>query len=266
MGCELHSMRHLLLILALCLPSFGAIALVQSRVGGTGTSTCTTPCAATTSSVGFASPTTAGNLIVCIAWATETTAGTADAATPVPTTSGFSWTSASFGQFIDAGSHNSGKAVIYYIANAASMNVGTVVNGNDVGSGTSVTIKAEFDLYEFSGVALTTPRESAVGPRNNQSGNPDPGNITFTNTDLVISVYSSLGGTNISPGSGYTLGFDAAFATTGQIQYQLNASPGTIATAFSGGAFSNYGAGAAAFKPPAVVPSSGVARHKGWMF
>jgi len=51
---------------------------------------------------------------------------------------------------------------------------------------------------------------------------------------LVILSAAGAGSTNLTAGSGYTLGISATVATYGQVEYQLNAAPGQTTAAFTG--------------------------------
>lgn len=265
-------MKRLFLILALCFPCSGSIALVQSNIGGTAsTASCTSPsCSVTTGAVGFGAPTTAGNFLVLIAWArTSGTGGAghaAEAPFAIPTTSGFSWTS--FGGTWANGSGFSateaGGEVIYYIPNAASMSVTTTVTAITTGSGNAMSLRTEFDLYEFSGVAHASVVDASIGTAFT-TGTPQGGTLATSQSDLVIVTYSGIAGTNTTAGSGYILGFDATVPVLGQTQYAMNVAPGSIATAFGGGSVQYQGA-SIAFKPFVAPPPTGVVRHKGYVF
>src|SRR6266478_4568318 len=111
-------------------------SLVQSTTGGNVSGSASSNQIFTTSSAGFASPTTAGNLLVLVIWADLQCAGN-PAFTPIltPSTPGFSWQTANAESWGGSGTslpHATGIAKIYYIANAASMGTGvlTTVSSN----------------------------------------------------------------------------------------------------------------------------------------
>lgn len=260
-------MKRLTLIIILFLTTSAFTSLVQSNAGGFKSTSSTTPFTATTSAVGFGSDTTAGDFLVLIAWATTTGTSTLDnpSFTGVPTTSGFTWTAGSGALWNGSSDHSAGLVGMYYIQNAAAMSSSTTttITASAPGSGVSLTLKVEFALYEFSGVAHSSALDTSA-TLSGSSSTPATGNLTTTATDLVIVAYSAdpNGGANISQGSGYALGVNATTATIGQAQYRTIAS-GSIATAFSGGTEPNWGAIAMAFKPLASVA---VPRRHGTIF
>lgn len=259
-------MKRLAIVALLCLvsPCFASIALVQSNAGtSTSTGSCTSPsCSITTGPAFYSSPTTAGNLLVLVAWARTTSGTFAEPPLILANTSGFTWTSADFSQWFQVGQLEAGISVVYYIQNAASMSVGTTVNALTAGSGHTMSMNVEFTLYEFSGVATASALDKHA--QRFSTGIPGTANLPTTTTDLVVVAYSGVVGSNLTAGSGYTLGTNAIVSVLGQTQYSLNVASGSIATSF-GGSVGTYGATAAAFKS-ASPGSGGVVRHKGYVF
>lgn len=233
-----------------------AITLVQSNRGGAASISGVTPLTATTNAVGFASPTTSGNLLVAIARATSNTTAGAPSGF-LPTTSGYTWGPKSGGQFFTT--PQGGVAALYFIQNATSMPTTTATSWSaaEGGSGVTVTsLKAEFELYEFSGIAAVASDTSA----NLVSGNatPSTANLVTTATDLIVSFYcgNSALGTAVAAGTAFTLGFSATLAAVGQMQYQLNVPAGTVTTSFGGSFAGSWACGAIAFKASPVVAVS----------
>lgn len=268
----MRKLLHLACALILSSQCFAVIALVQSRAGGSATGSGSMSFSTfnlASSAVGFSSPTTAGNLLVYVAWShySLTSAGSFALLDVVPTTSGFSWGS-SFGtnwSSVSGGAGNCGQISIYYIPNAASMSVTTVATSGINGSGTITSANVEFSLYEFSGVAISSPLDKFTGTQNGVSSTPSTSNLATTATDLVIASFGgNQTGSNISAGTSYTLGVNATVSTVGQTQYQLNVPSGSVATAFSGGTEPNWGCYAMSFKTAAATSS--VPRHRGWVF
>ena len=210
------------------------MALVQSNAGGFGTTT--------TSAVGYNNKTTAGNLLVCVVWASASSSRGAGIQTPV--TSGFTWTLATSATFSDVGTAH-GAVSIYYIANASSMatSVTTTVTS-------SVSLDdIEFSLYEFSGLTAGVSVDTTEATSSTSGGTPNTTSLTTSATDLIIVAMSAVG-SNGSAGSRYTLGINAAnqfSGCVGQTQYILNQAQGTIATSF-GTSQTYWGCCAVAFK------------------
>lgn len=237
-----------------------AMVLVQSRLGGSGSQGSTpAPWTLTSSAVGFSSTTTAGNLLVCACYGRTSSATTGVGnGNLTPTTSGITWTSAgiqnawSVTPGTTGGSYN-----IYYSANAPSITSATTtaVAHSTAGSGFSASMSVEFALYEFSGIATTSPVNVTRAP-GQSTGTPGAGTLTTTLTDLVIVAFSG-NSANATAGSGYTLGVNMTVSTTGQLQYALDVPAGGQATAFTPGAQTNFAAGAVGFKiapAPASTP------------
>lgn len=261
-------MRRFLVIAVVCLSvaCHATIALVQSTAGGSGTLASTTPFTVTTSTATFGSNTTSGSLLICVVWAT-TTSGTSqdqpNSSGPC-STSGFTWTTAVTNVGNGSGL-SAGMVGLYYIANASSMSNATTTTwtASAPGSGNALTLKAEFSLYEFSGISPSSVVDVFTSRAAQTGGTPTTSNLNTTLTDLVIVALNAIG-SNISAGAGYTLGVNATVATVGQTQYQLNVAAGSIPTAFSG-TETAWGALAVAFKGASVVATS-VPRHKGMVF
>jgi hypothetical protein len=231
------------------------ITLVQSNAGGSATGTSLGQL--TTSAVGFTSTTTPGSLLVLIGWASVSGAGCGNPGWISTTTPGFSWTFG--GQQTNGASPFCPWSVFLYIANAASMatSVHTTLTVGYSGSGPETV---EFSLYEFSGVASSSPLETQNNPTGTGS-TPSVG-VTITHTDLVLFAYCGQPGSNLSNGAGYNVGVNAAVAVVGQAEYALAVAPGTSTAAFSGGTNARWAGVLAAFKPAI----STAARSRGYVF
>src|SRR5208337_111637 len=186
-----------------------AIALVQSKAGGAGSGTSS----ATSSAVGYASNTTANNLLVLVAWAIGSSS-TLATAPPIntPVTSGFTWTLAKSATWADIDNIEGGRVSIYYIENAAQMLSSTTTTVGASKGGASPSVTVEFSLYEFSGVATSSSLETSASTISGSASDPSTANLSISNTDLIISAYQSEGGVYIAKGSAYTLGVNAAYA------------------------------------------------------
>src|SRR5208283_3940053 len=125
-------------------------ALVQSKLVASAYADATT---VTASGHGFASPTTAGNLLILVVWAEADFLDVATAPTiGMPSTAGFTWATASSAIYSDSlGGSMAGRVAIYYIANAASM-ASTLATSVTATRSTAIDVSVDFACYEFSGV------------------------------------------------------------------------------------------------------------------
>lgn len=270
-------MKHALLILALCLPGFGAIALVQSNSGGAATTTSSVnPVLLNSAASSYSVTTTAGNFLAVVVWCRASTGSSGGFDTPllvIPTSSGITWTQAT----VSGGWQNltlptqAGAVAIYYVANAPSFS-GTVTAQCHIGNSpaSSLTVTIDYALYEFSGVRASSPSD-VFGDIFASSGGSHGGTGLFTttvNNDLILAAYSGdpNTGSNVTAGAGFTLGLGTTNSTLGQSQYELDAgTAGSKSFVFNSVPATFYHAVGVAFKPPAA-PASGVARHKGYVF
>jgi hypothetical protein len=228
-----------------------SFTLRQSTIGGSVSSSGTSPYTLTTSAAGFSSNTISGSFLVLVAYDKEHahTAGQFSGVSLInPTTSGITWTSSIFNSWHDGPSTNGGGFQLWYAANAPSISSATTstVQGSIGGAGAVSDLSVEFALYEFTGVKLTSPVDVTRNSGNTTGTVSANGNITTTQSDLIIVVFSG-NDPNITAGSGYILGTNMVVATTGQLQYQLGSSIGSTSTSF-GGSQTNYSASAVAFK------------------
>lgn len=235
------------------------ISLIQSFLGTNGSITNTTPFTQTLTAT-FPNPVTAGHCLVVFAAqnVTAPSSGQRETANVIAAVTGGpagNWRGA-VGQTVNTSSTQQQSFQILYLQNCPAISAGDTITVSFVfaGSGVSHTITSEFAVYEFSGLGIfanpsnlvDTFRAPAAG-----SGTPSAGNIILSFNDLLMAGYSGNTG-NILAGSGYTLGINMTVATFAQLQYQLNVTPGTYATAFVG-TEANYGAGAAALKAAPAV-------------
>lgn len=229
------------------------IALVQSKLGGSASGTVPAdnglsgPQPITTSAVGFDSPTTAGNLVVCVVWANIDTSGTPSLEGGLPVVSG-----GYSGSFIGhpnagagwqfplspgLGASHLGFGEMWCIPNAPSLSPSNLFSVTVYNEGSfSGDVNVEFALFEFSGVDASILDLGSSGSASDDQvgGTPDVTFSATTNTDLILTVLSAYPGSNLSAGSGFTLGPDASVATIGQVEYVLNAAPGQTDSGFSG--------------------------------
>ena len=223
-----------------------AVTLVQSRIGGNGTQTVTAAAFLTTTAVGFASPTTAGNLLVGIGWATDlATSGQVHgpdftAAATGLTVSGATWTGAvtnGAGFLDDATATKGGIIGIWYILNAASM--ATTVASTLVAHNQSehAVVKAEFSLYEFSGISSF----SQFNVNQNTNGTQTTPFVSYligpstatSNVFLPFAAFVAFPGSNLTAGPLFTLGPTGVVATIGQSEYNPT-SGRTVSSGFTG--------------------------------
>lgn len=213
---------------------------LQSKDGGYGTGTTS----ATSAAVGYASNTTAGSLLVLVAWAQGGSGSTASVGISSVTTAGFTWTLAASQTFLGSSGHLAGAVAIYYIANASSMATSTHTTVSATGGAGNASTEVEFSLYEFgplNGTLDTTQTGSG------SSSAPSTTNFTTAYKDLIVVAYCASGSSPCTAGSGYTLGVTAGTITECGGQYNLVANAGTVATAFVGSQTA-WAAAAAAFK------------------
>jgi hypothetical protein len=212
------------------------IALLQSKVGGFASGL--TP--QTSTAVGYTANTTAGSLLVCVVYNSGATGAQAGA----PVTSGFTWTLAEGA----SSSTPFTEVQIYYIANAASM--ASSVTTTASASALSGSVAVEFELYEFSNVATTSPVDTIQATSNGTAATPSTPSLVTTAQDLIIVVVNGATSGAGAAGSGYTLGITSSHqiaASIGQTQYILNQPSGTIATSGFGTGWTKWGAAAVAF-------------------
>ena len=253
----------LLLLFALAPLSLASIGFVQSGLGGSASGTLATHSSTLVSSAaGYGTPTTNGDLLVCVAWFTFTTPSSSSIGpSVVPTTAGFSWVEVSDIEWSSGNPGNYGFVSVYYILNAAPMSGTTTVSGTLGGtSGSATAASVEFSLYEFSGVASLANFTNA----SNNTGTPSiptAGNVSAITGDLIFTAMSAYPGSNISNGTGYTLGVNAIVATIGQMQYNLSAPSGSVSTAFNG-TEPYWVVLAPYFKATTIAP---VPRHRGFV-
>lgn len=246
------------------MPSFGAITLVQSVLGGSASAVVPANTTLTTSAASFGSPTTAGNLVVCLVWATQQGTFGFGAVTPPDFGVGFTWSSLPAATFSNFTPLAGGLAGLFYRENAPSISSPAVVSANSGSSGGSFLFSVEFSLFEFSGVLSSFPLDVSATP-NGTSSTPGA-TITTHDTDLVITSAIVLNsGSALAPGTGFTLGPTAIVATIGQSQYATNVPSGSVDARFIG-TEPRWATAVAAFLPAASPPPSGVARHKGYVF
>lgn len=215
-----------------------SISLKQSNAGGHGAGTTS----ATTSAVGFTSNTTAGSMLVCVAYAS---AASAVPTISVPVTSGFTWTLGAS----EGGSSANTRVAISYIPNASSM--ATSVTTTVTATAATGVVDVEFALYEFSGVATSSPVDTSQVAQGT-AATPSTTNLSTTNTDLILVAACGAASSAGAAGSGYTLGITSSHqisGNVGQTQYILNQASGSIATAGFGTSWTGWGVVAIAFKP-----------------
>lgn len=217
-----------------------SIALAQSKLvaHATGTTSCTA------SGNGYTSNTTAGSLLVLIAYAQDSSSA-ATCSIPtinLPTTSGFTWVQAGSADYQDNTNLQAGRVSIFYIANAASMasSVSTSVTATKT-SQTGSGIGVEFACYEFTGVSTSAPLDANVSVNTQTSTPTSAGTLVTSGTALII--VGAIGETpsNTTQGPSYTLGITSTNDPVGQTQYILNQVKGNIVTAFAGKAGSPWG-------------------------
>lgn len=271
--------KKLALVLFLCAALTSSFAsLVQSAAGGSASGTVASGGSITTSAAGFAGSTVSGDLLIIVIYVTSVVPGGDFAGLNFddPVVSGGYSGSFLFnaeGYWGDTTSSlGEGNAAIYYLGNAPSMSpTQTVTVQANNGASVTATLAVEFDLYEFNNVVFPLVMDLGIDGVSRDSHTASVPSNTFsstTHTNLILSAFTSQasGGSNISAGSGYTLGINASTAVVGQMQYQLAAAPAQTSAAFSGASQGLWGAAAISFEVNTSPPiGSGVKRHRGWI-
>jgi len=243
--------------------------LVQQCVGGSASGSVLDSGMLTTSAAGFLSATTPGNLLVLVLYIKQIGNAGGLAYNGPNISGGYSQNWAAVGvpsAFYQDSVHGlpfgtEGTVSIYYIPNAPSMSLSQLTTVEYVNeSGVTTTTSIEFDLYEYDDIANPLVTDLGVNGKSKNSQTSSTPNITFhtatVNKDLMIVAYQSDAGSNLSAGSGYTLGENATVATLGQMQYQVNAPIGQTSASFSGAPLANWCLAAVSFKAAvSVVPT-----------
>jgi hypothetical protein len=230
--------------------------LIQQCSGGAGSGTLGGSGNITSGAAGFANATVNGNLLILVAYGTSYSyAGNPTIHTPV-NSGGYStaWTKAnqaSFGNAVDGGA---GTVAIYYINNAPSMSPSQTIT-LELSTVAATTLNVEFDLYEFSnastikfdfvnsGQTVGTPHVSFVGS-------------TSTEDLIITALIAPDTGSNISAGTGYTLGINTStLYGVGQMQYALAVPSGATSSSFLGTEPTYWGAVSAGFLTTLPTPT-----------
>jgi hypothetical protein len=179
----------------------------------------------------FSEATLSGSLLVCVVQASYISDTGGGITFSAPTTSGFTWTLAASDTYEEVVSSHDGELLtyynggvaVYYIADASAMSDTTTTSVSATGGGGTPT--TSFNMYEFTGVATSSPLDTDSGARNatGTSSTINPGSLTTTASDLIFVSCTDSGATH---GTGFTSG------VTDADQYRLNIAAGTIATAF----------------------------------
>jgi hypothetical protein len=249
----------IVLVLTVHCQSFGA-TLVQSVDGGNFTTT--TPSVGTaTSAAGFSSTTGSGHLLVCIAWGVIGAGSSNGPTFSTPVTSGFTWVSAGLFSLEAAGTG------VWYIANAAAMTPGTTTTVTMATTQTGgLSFKGEFSLYEFSGMATSSPVDQSGGVGQSSTAPNTRNTLTTAATETWMFAYAGQVGSNLTQASGWSLGVNATTALIGQTEYFLNVPAGTYtaaSTAFSATNPRWAGVWVIFLQGASVVA---VPRQRGWVF
>lgn len=234
-----------------------AIALVQAFSLGTASATGTTPFTVGPITASLPQTTQAGNLLVVLtAYKEHRTSGTGTTGVIMtPSISGVGAFSApASNQWTASPDTDRGAAGVQYVANAPAVTAGTTITVTNTvsGAGISFTVTCEAFFLEFSGVKTVSPVDASRSPISPNTGVPTAGNLTTTQTDLIIAGYSG-DTSNAVVGSGWTALETASAATFAVWQYKLNQAAGTINTDFSSGSQTHFGGFATSFKPQPIT-------------
>ena len=255
--------------------------LVQSVLGpsftssGTGGSPFTTTVAG---SVAFPNPTTAGNLIIVVTANMQQKTGGSGTFNSIGGTSPTVQRSASLFHTFSPGNQvfysdtfptagtSYGGFTLWSWVNASALSPATDViqihASNTASASLQWALQNEFAIFEFGNI---DPTETIVHVLNSNfssaGGTTDPGNATLASDQellMVIGVGDRSLGSNVSAGSGFTLGPNMTVATIGQFQWQNAGNAGVYPAAFGGSMSTRWGAESFAIKTNTVSPPSGV--------
>lgn len=216
-------------------------APLQSVLGSYGTGTSLP--------VSFPAATTAGNLLVCVVWASFSSNQTFSLDLNIPQTSGLTWQSAEEASWtvvagvLPYGNQRSDIVGIFYAPNAPSIasGVSTTASATPNNSGICAAI------YEIPGIKASNVIDAVASSNSTSGGTVTAGNLTATQQDFVLVAEMGEGG--VTAGSGYTLGLGPSSAQESQYQ---TASAGSVPTAFVG-APTNWACASVAFKAVTAV-------------
>jgi len=252
-------MKHLLSLALLVVFSAAcpAVTVVQSALGGNASGSFTTGGTLTTTNGNFASDSTLGNTLLLVLWERQESSN-ADCAivinNAVVTTSGFTWsTTSTHSSFQDnATATHCGNGKIFYIQNASVMTAATTTSVSlAVPNGEHCTCSIEFSLFELTPTGTIT-LGFLLSNNTGTGSNPNCGTLSPFGLCVIVGVP----GSNLTAGSGYTLGPNATVATIGQGSYGAGATP------YSG----NLGLWAAIGLTATSPAAANVTRHRGSVF
>jgi hypothetical protein len=224
-----------------------SVALIQSKLVAHAAGSSS----ATASGNGYVTNTTAGSLLVLVAWSIGASYTSVAPSINLPTTVGFTWVLAKSNLFSDGAGPNGGRCSIYYVANAGAMASSLSTSVTALKAGTTPSVTVEFACYEFSGVAVS-PLDQTAGATTQTSSPVDAGSLVTTGTALIFA--ASISEDSISDGAGFTAGISAGTVGFGRSQYILNQAAGTIDTAFGANGSDFWGASAVDFLAQVAVP------------
>lgn len=234
--------------------------LVQSTLGGRGSATLGGFGILTSSAAGFGQNTVAGNLLVLIVYGS----GTAGVGDDGPTIFG-GYPQTFFPCLTAARTVGgiTGISQIHFISNAPSMSPSQTItySVSNPGAGSGAFTVA-FDLYEFSGVINPQVVEINAGPGVTgrqffgSAGAVSSAVTATANMDLILVTLIAPTGGALTPGTGYTLGFNGSLVN-GQFQYQCGTAIGQTSVGFTGSASVNWSMSAIAFKSDAADSGGG---------
>ncbi len=265
-------MKRFLLIIGICLAlggeGFAVGSVVQKNLGGnaSGTSACSSGITATGN---YASNTTAGSTLALVIWGSAGTSSI-DPFTFTPATSGVTWTHNS--SAIPVTHHDSANSLSHALDYWWAIGAGSVGSGTNTSVSASISsassCKVEFALFELAGITSNALDSGHIPGFGTSSSTPSASTLNTegfpgTYTYFVLASFGGEGSTNLTAGSGFTLGETAVSAIVGQSEY---AGGVTISQAIAFTGTNPYWlCGYVAFVD-GVVSSSIVPRHRGWVF
>lgn len=241
-----------------------AIVRVQANRAGFASNTGSAGIFVTATASGFFSaPTTPGNTLILIGYGTAANGEGVTAGLPTATATG-RWTDAGntgvWGSN-PGGTQSTGLCGVYYYANAPAFATNSAIfwNANgQVASGQTVSVNAEFQLFEYSGISTGSPLDVVLTNKTG-TGTPNAGTLTTSFIDLIVSAYVANGNeTPANIGSGYTSDFAMTGTAIGigQSQYKLNVAAGSIPTSWGSSVGGTWGAAAIAFSSGSTAVAS----------
>jgi hypothetical protein len=217
-------------------------SIVQAHLGGNSSQTVGPSSTVTTCTSTYPSPTTSGNLLIaCCFYTIDQATGISLPSRSVTFTDsgGNTWSnSVNGGGYTTASTERA--ASMFLLGNCPVVSSNTLTFSLTLGatSASTYAVKMETVLFEVAGCVAST-NYSGHGPLvDNSKGaasttsTPTVSGLVLASNDVVFFTYIGNSG-NVGAGAGYTLGPSTTVAVTGQVEYNLNVTAGTVSAAYA---------------------------------